>query len=613
MSFSFSGTTITQSSTDDTASFLSGVSGNGATVTSYGNTSHSIFHIVDFGSNSLYVDGDLDVDMKRIIIVFSGTDTTERLYARHGSIKLRSPQVTNGYSYNPESGSVIFALDNPNNWSLRSLRVNTAGNRSEFIGITLKGEFSAALYGNVSMKNCVVEKMGNVGNIQFNVEGDTELIDLKKYDDGQTGITFRSNSTNVIVSNVQIVGARDGFNNESGSVVTIAGMPIDVGNNVDISQWAGKKTKVLDCEGGTQFKWGGHLLNSGVNKGYVEAYKSVSASLLDGDGVGIGGAKFYMEDSVLVATNSIMIDGVSASTKRIYSFTSDSNGDVAGFEVLTGEGERTSGGTQFSYTLTDNWVRPRGANVLSTTTPANNITDDVYNWSSVAYNNNITSGFLALKGKAQSVITSLAGVDSSITQAIKSVVDAYTSIINSNEFYDKAKAVLVDAYTGQTSTIVSRSAIEIDAKALNVNIDANAVAAFDITGNTVTIKASTFTGDITTTGVIILLNGAIFNGTRTDANGTIVPPLVLTVTSNISLVGAEVRLYDADSTGVNKGTELTGVETSAAATFVTSLITNANLIFIQIIQTGVEEEEISFTMGATSQTININRSVEVNE
>ena len=97
--------------------------------------------------------------------------------------------------------------------------------------------------------------------------------------------------------------------------------------------------------------------------------------------------------------------------------------------------------------------------------------------------------------------------------------------------------------------------------------------------------------------------------------GTIVVsnPVVLTVTSNISLVGAEVRMYDADSTGVNKGTELTGVETSASATFTTSLIANANLIFIQIIQAGIEEEEISFTMGATSQTINISRRPEEND
>ena len=97
--------------------------------------------------------------------------------------------------------------------------------------------------------------------------------------------------------------------------------------------------------------------------------------------------------------------------------------------------------------------------------------------------------------------------------------------------------------------------------------------------------------------------------------GTIVVsnPVVLTVTSNISLVGAEIRMYDADSTGVDKGTELAGVETSTTATFVTSLIANANLIFIQIIQAGVEEEEISFTMGAASQTINISRKLEEND
>ena len=91
------------------------------------------------------------------------------------------------------------------------------------------------------------------------------------------------------------------------------------------------------------------------------------------------------------------------------------------------------------------------------------------------------------------------------------------------------------------------------------------------------------------------------------------PALTLTVTSNISLVGAEIRMYDADSTGVDKGTDLVGVETSTTATFVTSLIASGNLIYIQIIQAGIEEEEIIFPMGATSQTINIPRKPEEND
>lgn len=93
--FTLSGTTITQTGTDDTASFLADISSNGATVSTYGNTAHSTFYIIDFGVNSLYIDGDLDIDFNRMTFVFSGTDATERLYVRNGSLNLVSTQIEN--------------------------------------------------------------------------------------------------------------------------------------------------------------------------------------------------------------------------------------------------------------------------------------------------------------------------------------------------------------------------------------------------------------------------------------------------------------------------------------------------------------------------------------
>ena len=69
------------------------------------------------------------------------------------------------------------------------------------------------------------------------------------------------------------------------------------------------------------------------------------------------------------------------------------------------------------------------------------------------------------------------------------------------------------------------------------------------------VDGCTYTGDANTTGLITLANGAVFNGTRTDANGTIVPDSVLTL---IGLqVNSEVRVYIAGTT-----TEIAGVENS---------------------------------------------------
>ncbi|MCJ8335158.1 MAG: hypothetical protein MJH10_13045 [Epibacterium sp.] len=121
--------------------------------------------------------------------------------------------------------------------------------------------------------------------------------------------------------------------------------------------------------------------------------------------------------------------------------------------------------------------------------------------------------------------------DLSITESDKAIVDAYTELETPEKLYDRAVAWIIDNITDETGFLVARSGVEIDAGSYDVVIDATASPAIDVSGNTITIHADTFTGDMVTTGVITLANGAVFNGTRTDANGTIAPPTGLTVTA----------------------------------------------------------------------------------
>lgn len=132
--------------------------------------------------------------------------------------------------------------------------------------------------------------------------------------------------------------------------------------------------------------------------------------------------------------------------------------------------------------------------------------------------------------------------DPSLTQTNRTTVDAYTTLETSAKFYDRAKSWLVSNYTGQSATLVSRSGNLIDAGSYNVTIDATAAQAFALSGSTITIKASTYTGDMTTTGVITLANGAQFVGTRTDANGTVAPPKVVSITGITA--GSRLRIYN---------------------------------------------------------------------
>jgi len=111
-------------------------------------------------------------------------------------------------------------------------------------------------------------------------------------------------------------------------------------------------------------------------------------------------------------------------------------------------------------------------------------------------------------------------VDTSITEATKATVDAYTEIETPEKFYDRAKAYLYDNYASEATTIVNRSGSIIDAGSYNVTIDATAGSVFAFDGSTITIKASTFTGNITTTGTFTLANSATVVGSVTDTGGT---------------------------------------------------------------------------------------------
>ena len=103
-----------------------------------------------------------------------------------------------------------------------------------------------------------------------------------------------------------------------------------------------------------------------------------------------------------------------------------------------------------------------------------------------------------------------------LTETDKTDVDAYTEIDTPQKFYDKASAYLYDNYAGEAETLVSRDGNSIDAGSYDVVVDATASSVFAISGNTLTVKASTFTGNILTSGTATLSNDAVVIGTLKD-------------------------------------------------------------------------------------------------
>lgn len=131
---------------------------------------------------------------------------------------------------------------------------------------------------------------------------------------------------------------------------------------------------------------------------------------------------------------------------------------------------------------------------------------------------------------------------SDVDESDAAVVAAWTSIDTGSRFRDRAHLFLRQNWSGQASELVTLNGNLIDAGSYNVTLDATAAQAFAVAGSTITIKASTFTGDMTTTGVITLANGATFVGTRTDANGTVAPPKTVSITGITA--GSRLQIYN---------------------------------------------------------------------
>ena len=127
-----------------------------------------------------------------------------------------------------------------------------------------------------------------------------------------------------------------------------------------------------------------------------------------------------------------------------------------------------------------------------------------------------------LTGLAQSVdVTLVLSEDSSITESDQTIVADYTEIATTPQFYDAAKLWLVNNYEGQSGALVSIEGGDTIIADYDIVIDANASAAFDFDGSTITIKAQQFSGNLTLDEdhEVTLNNGSSLTGTVIDQNG----------------------------------------------------------------------------------------------
>jgi len=117
-------------------------------------------------------------------------------------------------------------------------------------------------------------------------------------------------------------------------------------------------------------------------------------------------------------------------------------------------------------------------------------------------------------------------------------------------------------------------------------------------------------------GMKIYASGATIPSIRVGGSFTgninVVAGLVnLTISAQVSLLGAEIAIYDMDTTPPDFGTELAHVESHNAATYVYSG-TGGNLIRIQILINGYVEYSEETTIPSVAGDYIANLKVETN-
>lgn len=145
-------------------------------------------------------------------------------------------------------------------------------------------------------------------------------------------------------------------------------------------------------------------------------------------------------------------------------------------------------------------------------------------------------------------VTLLALPDTNITEVNKATVDAYSSISNLDQLYDRCKSWTVDnlslANPSFGAQVANGNGSELNLGAFNLVVNDLAAQAFSISGNTITIKTLSLDSGIKftnlrTTGTLTLLNGSIMNISYSTGAGSFA---IISISGLI--VGSRVQIYN---------------------------------------------------------------------
>lgn len=576
MAFSLSGSTITQTGTDTSLAGLAAITG----VVTTAQATHTTYNI---GDRTLVVSGTLTLDPEIETLYCGYVSATTRMVRVTGTLNIGKEITENGYTRYSE-GLAIYLDDSVDSFLAPGYIEFTNTSTFNWYGGIISQQFGASgFYGGVVRINSANAKWiyrGRSANNQIRQETNNFI---------SSAFTFIGGDMVVVGTSMQLNGYTP--IHCTGALAHSSATPNveyilrdyaggDKGNEKDVKCWAGNRTILYNSATGTDLKVGAHQPNT-IAFGTVRVYSELDITAAQFGGGAVVGAKLWFQDynngnRRLYNQEAPSIDLQNTIT---YTATSDGSGVFATQLVLTGAvladlsyGAATDAVNTGMYA----WdYRSKNGN-----------TTDLFDIALASYNHALLQlNDVPLKGAGGVSQSAVFFVDQSLTQTTKATVDAYTTLETPQKFYDRAKAWLIDNFAGQTATLVSRAGTLINAGSYNVTIDATAASVFAVSGNTITIKASTFTGDMTTTGVITLANGAQFVGTRTDANGTVEPPKTVSITGITA--GSRLRVYNNTTASEVVNTIVAGTSYNATYNEGTGYTTGDTLTITVTWQSGV--------------------------
>ena len=523
MSFTISGSTITQSGTDNSLSGLAAISG--VTLTAFAERS-----VYALGTNTLVINGTLNVDPA--IEQINCSSASGRSVQVNGTLNINGQKSINGADVYDEDiwleGDIVAVGNNrfSENYSIlhvgNNATLNWLGGKIR-AGKTLFFAASASINirqaGFISIAASTFESMlflRFLTNNNFSIDGFSTK--------GGASISTIGTEWQAL-KGLRPIGVPTLFGASSLSSHTylyVAENYQAEGTALDMLLYNEVAVRYRDSLSGTDLAVsaaGGVIDGFGTasnNKGTLEVTKQVKFDLFDDVGA-VQQAAVYMKDynngsRKNTFVSSSFIYGQDYTPDRVYETTSDATGETEILEVLTGVWTRNDGGSADVGVAQANL----GQNTPDRRSKYNDARD-VFEFFLASYQHALKSIEVSLKGLDVLTVTDKLFPDVLITEQDAAVVAAYTEIDTTGKLYDRAKLYLKENYAGESDTLVTRTQDTIDLHDYNIVLDATAANAFSIAGNTITIKSMVFTGNLVTTGTVTLTNGASLEGVYADA------------------------------------------------------------------------------------------------